>query len=115
MDVRGTAPVYIPPAYPMNMQETTQKPPPLSAFSKSPSVSVHERRVGQKIKIAFVLTLFFIGLQLHPVMAFLDRTYGMVFMSPFELANEYGCPTMKGILFVSILFFILVLLWIRSL
>ena len=118
MDVRGTAPVYIPPAYPVNMQEPVQKPPPLSAFTKSAQVSPvspHEKRVGQKIKIAFVLTVFFIVLQLHPVLAFLDRAYGMIFMSPFELANEYGCPTLKGILFVSIIFFIIVLLWIRKL
>lgn len=116
MDVRGTAPVYIPPAYPINMQENPNNPlPPISGFTKSASVTPQEKRIGKKIKIAFVLTLFFVLLQLHPVLAFFDRLYGMVFMSPFELANEYGCPTLKGILFASILYFIVVLIWIRSL
>lgn len=126
MDVRGTAPVYIPPAYPFlpPPQPTKTPAPPLSAFVKSSATGVspsqtavrtQERRIGQKIKIAFVLTLFFIVLQLHPVLAFLDRGYSMFTMSPFELANEYGCATLKGTVFVSIVFFIIALLWMRSL
>ncbi len=102
MDVRGTAPVYIPPILP---------PKPISV---SPTTQM-EKRVGLKIRIAFMLTLFFVVLQLHPVYRFLDAAYNMIFQKPFELANEYGCSTAKGTVFTAIVFFILAIVWLKPL
>lgn len=109
MDVRGTAPVYIPPAYPIPQQNAN------GLYGPPPPVTTKERQTGKKIKIAVVLTVFFVVLQMHYVLMFFDRAYSMIVSSPYELANEYGCVTSKGILFVAILFFIIALLWLREL
>lgn len=128
MDVRGTAPVYIPPAYPpaspadkLSISSMGVGTPgltvpllPHSSMSGQPQTP-KERRIGKKIRIAFILTGLFVVLQLHPVIAFLDKAYGMIVMRPFELANEFGCITMKGIVFMAIIYFILVLIWLRHL
>jgi len=101
MDVRGKAPVYIPPAYPIA---------PLPEF-KTPT----HRRIGLKVRIAFMLSLFFVVLQLHPVMNTINNIFSSLFMRPYDLANEYGCATTKGIVFTTIVFFILALIWMRPL
>jgi len=101
MDVRGKAPVYIPPAYPMA---------PLPELN-TPT----ERRTGLKVRIAFMLTLFFVILQLHPVLNTINNLLGSLFMRPYDLSNEYGCATTKGTVFMALLFFILALIWMRPL
>jgi hypothetical protein len=102
MDVRGKAPVYIPPAYPV-------------AAAVLPTTLPKERRIGLKVRIAFMLTLFFVVLQLHPVMNTLNTLYATLFMRPDELANEYGCSTGKGTAFMAVVFFVLALIWLRPL
>lgn len=130
MDVRGTAPVFIPPSYnpqiPITQQSSTintnmntyglQKTPiPVgNHVSLPPPTVVQGKRFGLKIKIAFLITVLFILLQLHPVVGFIDRLYGFVFMRSYELGNEYGCITMKGLVFSAILYFVLVLFILRK-
>lgn len=115
MDVRGTAPVFIPPAYNPQIPNTPLQPnvPKTTMISSTPSAQ--ERRVGQKIKVAFIITILFILLQLHPVIGFIDRIYGFMFMRTYELGNEYGCITMKGLVFSAILYFIVTLVILRKL
>ena len=106
MDVRGKAPVYIPPTYPVA--------PPTSVAGSISNTAASERRMGLKIRIAFMLTLFFVVLQLHPVMNFFNAVARSLFMRD-DLANEYGCATGKGTLMVAVLFFVLALIWLRPL
>jgi hypothetical protein len=105
MDVRGQAPVYIPPAYPI------APPAPLQASASA----TQERRTGLKIRTAFFLTLFFVVLQLHPVMNFINTAYATLLMRPYDLANEYGCASVKGTVFTAAVFFVLALIWLRPL
>lgn len=108
MDVRGKAPVYLPPVYPVA--------PVLPPAALMPgTLQARERRTGTKVRIAFMLTLFFVVLQLHPVMNALNAIYGTLTMRSSDLANEYGCASGKGIVFTSILFFVLALFWMRPL
>jgi hypothetical protein len=74
-----------------------------------------EKRIGLKIRIAFMLTLFFVVLQLHPVYRFMDSAFGMMFQRPFELANEFGCATAKGTIWMAVVFFLLAIVWMRPL
>lgn len=106
MDVRGKAPVYIPPTYPAA--------PATATGTGVPAPTASERRIGLKIRTAFMLTLFFVVLQLHPVLNFFNAVARALFMRD-DLANEYGCATGKGTLMVAVLFFILALLWLRPL
>jgi hypothetical protein len=62
-----------------------------------------------------MLTVFFVILQLHPVMDLLNRMFGSLFGRPNEIANEYGCPSAKGTLWMALVFFILALFWMKPL
>lgn len=111
MDVRGKAPVYIPPVYPV----APVMPPAGLLPAGVGSLQAKERRTGAKVRIAFMLTLFFVVLQLHPVMNALNAIYGTLTMRSTDLANEYGCASGKGIVFTSVVFFVLALFWMRPL
>lgn len=102
MDVRGKAPVYIPPTYPVS---------PVGV----PVPTFPEKRTGLKVRIAFMLTVFFVVLQLHPVMNAVNTVVSSLLMRDSELANEYGCASVKGLVLTAVVFFVLVLIWMRPL
>ena len=143
MDVRGNANTFVPPAYPPQVDQATKNilgiqqyplaplntsqrgigtgnvngiPPLFMPSSASASKStVVERRTGKKIRIAVILTVCFVILQLHPVILVMDKIHGTLFLKPFDLSNEYGCITAKGAIITTLLFFFIALYLIRAL
>jgi hypothetical protein len=68
-----------------------------------------EKRKGQKIKIAFYLAVLFALLSYNGTYRAVNMMYSAFTSKPFEIMSESGCPTTKGVLLHSAIFFGIVL------
>lgn len=76
--------------------------------------SSHEREQGRKIKLAFYATLMFAGLSYVGVFRAVNVMYNAISSRPFEIVDEQGAPTLKGLVVHSALFFIGMLILISK-
>lgn len=91
-----------PPMMPQAPQPVFQTPPvTYAATSLTPS----EKRKGQKIKVAFYATMMFALLSYTGVYRAVNVMYNAITSRPFEVVDDNGSPTIKGLMVHSIAFF----------
>lgn len=93
--------------YPPMMAQAPQpvfSTPPVLQYVKAPP-SPHERQKGRKIKLAFYATLMFVLLSHVGIYRAVNVMYNAVSSRPFEIVDEQGAPTLKGLVVHSIIFF----------
>lgn len=97
-----------PPTMPQAPQPVFQVPPPqLYVQSAAP---VNEKQKGQKIKIAFYAAVVFVILSQHGVYRVMNTLYASLTSQPFELVNEHGTPTVKGVIIQGVIFFVIAMI-----
>jgi hypothetical protein len=74
-----------------------------------------DRTTGNKVRIAFYMTLFFILLNLKGTRRIINTVYHSFTSLPNEIMNESGSTTMKGmVVFASIFFVVALILLFRT-
>lgn len=71
----------------------------------SPNI-YRDRNTGEKIKIAFYLTVVFLILSLQGTYRIANTTYNAFTSNPYEFLSENGNPTIKGMVIFAVFFFL---------
>lgn len=111
-----TTELSYPPPFPQGQQPVFMNhqynPYPVqAAVEVSP---VNEKKTGQKVKIAFYLAVLFALLSYHGTYRAMNMIYASFTSQPFEIQSETGCPTTKGVLLHSVIFFLAVMFLLNS-
>lgn len=82
--------------------------PPLTAPSSVNYIPVNrskDRRVGEKVRIAFYLACLFVLFSFHGSYRAANTMYNAFTSKPFEMMSEEGSPTLKGLIIFAVIFF----------
>jgi purine-cytosine permease-like protein len=99
----------IPPQYPQPIFANHMYPSYGMQQAESPSL-----KMGRKIRATFYAALLFVVLSFGGTYRVTNNVLSALMNRNFEIVNETGCPTMKGILLHTVVFFVIAFFFINN-